>query len=113
MKLNLFDSEITPSDTIINSLEASGSYNSTEWISFEGGDNHLITFEYDISVDGYIEYDEGDYWTPPYSDIIITDFDITLKKVYYSDINDNEIKLELDNSSLTNLVSIIKSYYKI
>lgn len=111
MKLFLFDSDIAPKDIIETSIIDRGFYKSSDWISFESEDNYIITFEYDIEVEGYFEECEGDYWTPPYSETIITSFNITIKRCYYMDINDNEISLELGDNCLKQLISIIEKYY--
>jgi hypothetical protein len=112
MKFFLFDKEISSNSDITVSIQNKGSYSSSEIISFENEENHIITIEYVINVEGYEDGDEGDYWTPPYSETIITDFDIEIKKIYYMDINDNEIELNIDQNT-KNLISIIKSFYNI
>lgn len=111
MKLHLFDSDITSKYIIESALNDEGSFKSLNWISFENEDNYIITFEYDIEVEGYLEEDEGDYWTPPYSETVITNFDITIKRCYYMDINDNEISLEITDDCLKKLTSLIEKYY--
>lgn len=112
MKLFLYDSECSSINDIEKSLQDSGSFSAINSIAFEQGDQFII-FEYDINVDGYIEVDDGDYWTPPYSEIIISNFDIEIKRVYYIDVYNNGIDLELDNDSINNTISMIKNYYPI
>jgi hypothetical protein len=60
-----------------------------EFMSFEV-DGLNLTIVYDLSVSGRIDYDPGDYWTPPYSDFEITDETIDVTEVT---LDDYEIEL--------------------
>jgi hypothetical protein len=61
-----------------------------EFISFDL-DGFYLTIFYDLEVSGKVDYDPGDYWTPPYSDFEIT----------YEDINVSEVTLDDYNIELT------------
>lgn len=61
----------------------------SEFMSFDiNGVN--LTIVYDLEVSGRVEYDPGDYWTPPYSDCKITDETIDVTEVT---LDDYEIEL--------------------
>jgi len=46
-----------------------------------------LVIVYDLDVSGRIEYDPGDYYTPPYSDCEITDETIDVTEVTLDDYN--------------------------
>ena len=57
-----------------------------EFMIFEVDGLDLV-ITYDLSVSGRIEYDPGDYYTPPYSDCEITYEDIDVTEVTLDDYN--------------------------
>lgn len=76
--------------------------------------SELITFEcngvevivsFDLSVSGRVEHDPGDYWTPPYTDVDITDVDVSVNQLF---IDDNEFELTKEIKST--LEQEIKKY---
>ena len=57
-----------------------------EFMAFEVDGLDLVIV-YDLDVSGRIEYDPGDYYTPPYSDCEITDETIDVTEVTLDDYN--------------------------
>ena len=60
-----------------------------EFMAFEVDGLDLVIC-YDLEVSGRVEYDPGDYYTPPYSDFEITDETIDVTDVT---LNDYDIEL--------------------
>ena len=58
----------------------------SEFMAFEVDGLDLV-ITYDLEVSGRIEYDPGDYYTPPYSDCEITNEDIDVTEVTLDDYN--------------------------
>lgn len=87
-------------------LAENGSFfKSDQTIYFEEGDNY-INVEYNISVDGDVNYQRESYSSPSYTDVNITNIyieitsidingEIVENKGYISDILDSKIKLDL------------------
>ncbi len=48
---------------------------------------------YTLSVQARVDYDPGDYWTPPYSDVDIISDDITIDSLY---VDEYEVELTKD-----------------
>lgn len=103
-ELELVDKDIITNEDFENLIvENEGLFtrdNQTIW--FKNGDIE-ISVEYEICVSGSVDYDPGDYWTPPYSDVDINDVDIEIKSVYVDDI-----ELELTNEIEMILLTKIK-----
>ncbi len=57
-----------------------------EFMMFEVDGLDLV-ISYDLEVSGRIEYDPGDYYTPPYSDCEITNESIDVTEVTLDDYN--------------------------
>jgi hypothetical protein len=57
-----------------------------EFMLFEVDELYLVV-SYNLEVSGRIDYDPGDYWTPPYSDYEITYEDIDVTEVTLDDYN--------------------------
>lgn len=65
-----------------------------------------VNVNFDLYVSGRVDYDPGDYWTPPYTDVDITDFDVTITEVYIDDYEvelTKEMKLTLEKVVKNNL----------
>lgn len=66
-----------------------------EFIMFDmNGLELVVTFDLDVS--GRIDYDPGDYYTPPYTDVDITDEDIDIKQITLDEYDvelDKELKI--------------------
>lgn len=58
----------------------------SEFMIFEVDGLDLV-ITYDLEVSGRIDYDPGDYYTPPYSDCEITHEDIDVTEVTLDDYN--------------------------
>lgn len=65
-----------------------------EYMAFDVDGLNLIIF-YDLDVSGKIDYDPGDYYTPSYTDVEITDETIDITQVILDDYN-IELTKELD-----------------
>jgi hypothetical protein len=57
-----------------------------EFMAFEVDGLDLV-ISYDLEVSGRVDYDPGDYYTPPYSDFEITNEDIDVTEVTLDDYN--------------------------
>jgi hypothetical protein len=88
-------------------LENEGSFTRDDQViwfkSDDLGEDVEVSVEYEIYVSGSVDYDPGDYWTPPYTDVDINDIDIEIKSVYIDDI-----ELELTKEIETILLNKIK-----
>lgn len=91
-------------------LENEGSFTKDEQIiwfkSDELGDDVDISVEYEVCVSGSVDYDPGDYWTPPYTDVDINEIDIDIKTVYIDDI-EFELTPEIEKLLLDKIKSEI------
>jgi len=75
-----------------------------EFLAFDMDGFELVIF-YDLSVSGKIDYDPGDYYTPSYTDVEITDEDITVTQVT---LDEYDIELTKDLKLLFS--EIVKKY---
>ena len=48
-------------------------------------DGREVNVNFELYVSGRVDHDPGDYWTPPYTDVDITDFDVTITDVFIDD----------------------------
>jgi hypothetical protein len=94
----LVDFDCVKSDRWIDLvLENEGQFSRTgEFMAFDIDGVELVIF-YNLSVYGKIEYDRGDYWTPPYCDVDITGESIDVNQVIL-DNYDIELTKELKDS---------------
>jgi len=88
---NLVDSDCLKSDDWEELIcENEGHFSREgEFMIFEVDGLDLV-ISYDLEVSGRVEYDPGDYWTPPYSDFEVTDETIDVTEVT---LDDYEIEL--------------------
>jgi hypothetical protein len=63
-----------------------------------------VNVNFELSVSGRVDHDPGDYWTPPYTDVDITDFDITITDFY---IDDYDVELTKEMKRL--LEKVVKN----
>ena len=75
-----------------------------EFLSFDINGLKLVIF-YDLSVSGKIDYDPGDYYMPPFTDVEITDEDVTVTQVT---LDEYDIELTKDLKLLFS--EIVKKY---
>jgi hypothetical protein len=72
-------------------------------VSFDvDGDELIVLFE--LNVNGNIDYDPGDYWTAPFTDVNITDIDVCITRVCLDDC-----ELSLDKETIVLLEGKIKN----
>ena len=88
---NLVDSDCLKSDDWEELIcENEGHFSREgEFMIFEVDGLDLV-ISYDLEVSGRVEYDPGDYWTPPYSDFEVTNETIDVTEVT---LDDYEIEL--------------------
>lgn len=75
-----------------------------EFLAFDMNGLELVIF-YDLSVSGKIDYDPGDYYNPSYTDVEITDEDITVTKVTL-----DEYDIELTKELKSFFSEVVKKY---
>lgn len=106
--LKVSDKDIISNDYFADLiLENEGSFTKDGQIiwfkSDDLGEDVEVSVEYEIYVSGSVDYDPGDYWTPPYTDVDINDIDIEINSVCIDDI-----ELELTKEIKTILLAKIK-----
>jgi hypothetical protein len=72
-------------------------------MSFEYGDTEVV-INYELYVDGTIEEESGDWWTPGSCEVFVTDTDITINEVFVDGVLTN-----VDTQDLTKLEKLIKT----
>lgn len=63
-----------------------------------------VNINFELSVSGRVDHDPGDYWTPPYTDVDITEFDVTITDFY---IDDYDVELTKEMKRL--LEKVVKN----
>jgi hypothetical protein len=104
-----------------DNLKTSESIDKSDWDSLLCENEGYFTADYDlmfnvdglevyidftVSVRGYVSYDPGDYWTPPYSETEINDIDIEINNVVIDEY-DLELNKELKSLFISKLNSLI------
>ena len=74
-----------------------------EFMSFDMNGVELVIF-YDLQVSGRIDYDPGDYYTPPYSDV-----EITYESIDVTEVTLDEYDIELDKELKKMFVEVVKN----
>ena len=70
-----------------------------------------ITVDLEISYSFHEEYDHGDYFTPPYAEVVWEELDLHGEISYVIDSNDNELSLDCGEKDVYNkLVKLIEDY---
>lgn len=63
-----------------------------------------VAVNFQLSVYGHVSHDPGDYWTPPYTEVEIADYDIIIE-----DVNIDEFDAELNEETLKTLIRVVKN----
>jgi hypothetical protein len=74
--------------------ENEGSFSKDEEYMIFDSNGIEIVINYELSVSGRVDYDPGDYYTPPYSD-----FDITYEDIFISSVTIDGYELELSKET--------------
>jgi hypothetical protein len=74
-----------------------------QYMSFEYDDVEVI-LNYELYVDGTIEEESGDWWTPGSCEVFVTDTDITITEVFVDGVLTN-----VDAQDLSKLEKLIKT----
>ena len=74
--------------------ENEGSFSKDEEYMIFDSNGIEIVVNYELSVSGRVDYDPGDYYTPPYSD-----FDITYEDIFISSVTIDGYELELSKET--------------
>ena len=74
-----------------------------EFMSFDMNGVELVIF-YDLRVSGKIDYDPGDYYTPPYSDV-----EITYESIDVTEVTLDEYDIELTKELRKMFVEVVKN----
>ncbi len=84
--LSLIDGDYIKSDDWIDMIYDRGSFSiEGQYMTFISNGLEVVA-DYELSVSGYVSHDPGDYWTPPYTDVDITDFEVDLKSLHIEDL---------------------------
>jgi hypothetical protein len=107
--LEIIDKEIVCDDAIFENIENNGYYESNDWVLFKIDDNRELLVNYIVSLSGTVDIDNGDYWTPPSSDITISNVDLNFESIF---IDEEEIDINyFSDNYLKELKSIILDFY--
>jgi hypothetical protein len=81
--LKFVDGDFLNSESLSDMLyENEGSFTQKDqYMSFDI-DGKDVTINYEVYVEGTIDEDNGDYWTPPSCDVELTDVDVTINEVF-------------------------------
>ena len=103
--LKFVDGNFISSDSFSDMLyENEGSFTETDqYMLFEYGDVE-VTVNYELYVDGTIEEESGDWYTPGSCEVFVTDTDITITEVFVDGVLTN-----VDAQDLTKLEKLIKT----
>lgn len=102
--LKFVDGDFLNSQTLSEMIyENEGSFTQTEQsMSFDDNDKE-VTVNFEVYVEGTIEEESGDYWTPGSCDVEVTETEVTINEVYV----DGEL-VKLDNEVLYKLEKLIE-----
>ena len=102
--LKFVDGDFLNSEKLSDMLyENEGSFTEKhQTITFEDGDKE-VTINFEVYVEGTIDEDNGDYWTPPSCDIEVTETEVTIEEVFV----DGEL-VKLDNEVFSKLEKLIE-----
>lgn len=106
--LKFVDGDFLNSESLSDKLyENEGSFTETnQVITFEDNDKEL-TINFEVYVDGIIDEDPGDYWTPPSCEVEVTETEVTIEEIFV----DGEL-IKLDNEVFSKLEKIIEKQLK-
>ena len=86
--------------------ENEGSFTSDgQYMTFDC-DGIEICVDFELSVCGKVYHDGGDYWTPPYTEVDVTEVDVTIQNLYVDDWEvelTREMKKDLEKAVKNNL----------
>jgi hypothetical protein len=81
--LKFVDGDFLNSESLSDMLyENEGSFTQKDQSMSFDVDGKDITINYEVYVEGTIDEDNGDYWTPPSCDVELTDVDVTINEVF-------------------------------
>jgi len=66
-------------------------------------DGKDVTINYEVYVEGTIDEDNGDYWTPPSCEVEVTETEVTINEVFI----DGEL-IQVNNDIISKLEKIIE-----
>lgn len=102
-KLQFVDGFYTSSDNFSDLVyEYDGSHTlSNQEITFECGDTQ-IDIKFETYIDGYVEHESGDYFTPSYNDAVVSDTNVDVRQVKIN----NQV-VNLDREAIKKLEKLI------
>ena len=102
--LKFVDGDFLNSESLSDMIyENEGSFTQTEQsMSFDDSNKEVIV-NFEVYVEGTIEEESGDYWTPSSCDVELTETEVTINEVYV----DGEL-VKLDNEVLSKLEKLIE-----
>jgi hypothetical protein len=103
--LKFIDGDFLNSDSISDMIyENEGSFTEKDQsMTFEIDQDTDVTVNFEVYVEGSINEDFGDYFTPGSCDVEVTDIDVTINQVFV-----NDVLVNLDSQSLNKIEKLIK-----
>ncbi len=106
--LKFVDGDFLNSESLSEMIyENEGSFTQTEQSMSFDVDGKDVTLNYEVYVEGTIDEESGDYWTPGSCDVELTDVDVTINEVFI----DGEL-VKLDNEVLSKIEKLIEKQLK-
>ncbi len=104
-KLKFIDGDFLTTESLADMIyENEGSFTQNEQsISFDV-DGKDVTVNYEVYVEGSIDEEVGDYWTPSSCDVELTNIDVTINEVFI----DGEL-VNLDKEDLFKIEVLLKN----
>lgn len=103
--LKLIDGDYTKSDDWFEMICENGCFSTDSQYMTFSSDGIDVVVDFDLSVIGSVSHDPGDYWTPPYTDVDISEVEVNVTSLH---IDEWEVEL---TKELKNFLEVeIKKY---
>lgn len=103
--LKLQDGDFVKSSDWTEKIYENGGFTNNDQFMVFNCDGIEVVVDFELTVAGRVDYDPGDYWTPPYTDVDVTDIEILVKSLAV-----DEWEVELTKEIEDFLVKEIKNY---
>ncbi len=106
--LKFIDGDFLTTESLTDMIyENEGSFTQKDQSMSFDVDGKDVTVNYEVYVEGTIDEEVGDYWTPGSCDVELTDVDVTINEVFI----DGEL-VKLDNEVLSKIEKLIEKQLK-